>query len=127
MMRALVDTNILLDILFQRQPFVENAAAIWLACEQGRFEGYISAITPVNIFYIAHKRVGSDQARDLVAAVLTIFRVCPLEHKDLSVALNLPVRDYEDAVQVASAQAIGLDMVITRNVDDFTGVAMQVL
>jgi hypothetical protein len=45
-MRALFDTNVILDILLDRQPFVEDAKAIWKANRDGRFEGYVCAITP---------------------------------------------------------------------------------
>lgn len=51
-MRVLLDTNILLDLFLERDPFVEDAAAIVAYHEAGRFTGYVSAITPVNLFYI---------------------------------------------------------------------------
>jgi predicted nucleic acid-binding protein len=125
-MRAIVDTNIILDILYQREPFAEAAAAIWLACEQGLFEGYVSAITPVNIFYIARKHKNSETARQLIVDILTVFHVCPIDHNDMQAALALPIEDYEDAVQVASAQANKLDVIVTRNIDDFEGSKLPV-
>lgn len=55
MIRALLDTNIILDLFLDRQTFVKEAAALWMANEQGHFEGYIAAITPINLWYIARK------------------------------------------------------------------------
>ena len=57
MIRALLDTNIILDALFAREPFGEGAAVIWKAHEDEAFTGYLCAITPVNVFYIARKEV----------------------------------------------------------------------
>lgn len=68
-MRALLDTNIVLDFLLDRPPFAEAAAAIWDALAQKRFEGYVSAITPVNLFYIARKLKGAEMARASVEGV----------------------------------------------------------
>src|SRR5262249_50688450 len=113
-MRVLVDTNIVLDVLLQREPFVSDSAAIWLANEQERFEGYITAVTVVNVFYIARKQRNATIARSAVVELLKAFRICPLDRDALRQALNLPMRDYEDAVQVAGANATQLDGMITR-------------
>ncbi len=126
-MRALIDTNIILDILFQRQPHVEPAAALWLACEQGRFEGFISAITPVNVFYIARKQVGREKARELVADILSVFKICSLDIQELQLALKLPILDFEDAVQVACAQSNGIDWIVTRNQVDFSASPLSIV
>lgn len=60
MRRVLIDTDVMLDVLLVRAEFNEAANAIWTANQQGIFEGYISAITPVNVYYIARKHLGND-------------------------------------------------------------------
>ena len=82
MIRALLDTNILLDVLLKREPFVKDAAALWQANEQGLFEGSISAITPVNVFYIARKIKDNATARKIVEELLVVFRVVPCGFHD---------------------------------------------
>ncbi|MCC6299761.1 MAG: PIN domain-containing protein [Anaerolineales bacterium] len=119
MMRLLIDTNVLLDVFFQREPHVRASAELWQACEDGLCEGYISPLTPVNIFYIAQKQISKAKARELVVETLGVFSVAPLGLAELETALQLDVPDYEDAVQVAAALASGLDAVATRNVNDF--------
>jgi len=54
-MRVLFDTNIILDLFLDRQPFADHAAELWQANVDGRLEAFISAITPVNLFYIARR------------------------------------------------------------------------
>ncbi len=70
-MRALLDTDGILDLLLDRTEFADAAAAMWEANDLGRFEDYISAITPVNVYYIARKLKGADAARQAIVELLT--------------------------------------------------------
>ncbi len=126
MIRALLDTNILLDVLLKREPFVKDAAALWQANEQGLFEGSISAITPVNVFYIARKIKDNATARKIVEELLVVFRVVPIDHLTLQSALALPLKDYEDSVQLASAVAGQLDAIVTRDIYDYAASTIPV-
>jgi predicted nucleic acid-binding protein len=126
-MRVLLDTDVVLDILADRQPFVVEASVLWLAHEQGRLEAYISPITPVNVFYILRRQVGTSQARQLVADMLRILKVCLLDQIVLLAAEALPMTDFEDAVQAATAAAAGLDALVTRNTSDYRGAPLTIL
>ncbi len=126
-MRALVDTDVILDVLLARPQFVVDAKAVWQANEAGTFEGYISAITPVNIFYIARKLKGGESARQAVTEVLAAWQVCPVDAAILAAALKLSLKDYEDAVQHASASANHLEMIVTRNIEDYREATLPIL
>ncbi len=80
MMRILLDTDVILDLMLERPGFADAAAILWQAHEQGRLEAYVSAITPVNVYYIARKLKGAEIARQAVRDVVTTLRVCPLDH-----------------------------------------------
>lgn len=125
-MRILLDTNVVLDGLLRRTPFDVEARAIWQACADGRAEGFVSAITPVNLFYIARKQVGAPQARVLLTDLLVAFGVCAIDSAVLLAADRLAVSDYEDAVQVAAAVAVSLDAIVTRDTSDYAGVPIPV-
>jgi predicted nucleic acid-binding protein len=125
-MRVLLDTNVVLDVYLRRAPFVEASGALWLAHAQGRFEGYVAAITPVNLYYLARKIKGKEVAGDAVRELLRTFRVCPLDQQLLTQASDSPFGDYEDAVQVACAIASQLDAIVTRDLKDFEGVPLPV-
>ncbi len=126
-MRVLLDTDIILDLLLERPDFVDDAAEIWKANEQERFQGFVSAITPVNLFYIARKLKGQQVAQQAVKEVLANLAVCPLDKAVLQNALALPLTDYEDAVQHASATASQIDVIVTRNLEDYRGATLTVL
>jgi predicted nucleic acid-binding protein len=125
-MRVLLDTNVILDFLLDREPFAEAAAAVWQAGEEGRIEAYVSAITPVNVFYIARRLKDAAQAHQIVSGLLATCQVCLLDRAILLQALELPFSDYEDAVQHASAAASGVDAIVTRDADDYVAAALPV-
>ncbi|HEX8096782.1 MAG TPA: PIN domain-containing protein [Pyrinomonadaceae bacterium] len=125
-MRALLDTDVVLDHLLGREPFAQAAGELLELNARGTFQGYISAITPVNVFYVARKVLTRDQLGQALEDLLLAVRVCPLTHNALRQALALPFRDYEDAVQHACAAANGLDALVTRNLEDYKHATLPV-
>jgi predicted nucleic acid-binding protein len=125
-MRALIDTDVILDVLLERQPFLQNSRAVWPAHEDGQFDGYVAAITPVNVFYIARRYRDAATTRQLLGDLLATFSVCSLDHAILQTAYAFPMADFEDGVQHASAAASQLDAIITRNVGDYAQATLPV-
>jgi predicted nucleic acid-binding protein len=125
-MRVLFDTNVILDLFLDRAPFADNATELWQANADGRLEGFVSAITPVNPFYIARRLRDRSTAFQAVREILAAMPVCSVDQMVLQTALTLPFRDYEDAVQHASAVVNGLDAIVTRDIQDFAGATVPV-
>jgi predicted nucleic acid-binding protein len=127
-MRALIDTNIILDVLLNREEFLPESGDVWIANEQGVCDGFISAITPINVYYIA-KRWTKDKkiARQMVLSLLDKFQVCTVSLDELRSAVYSEVEDYEDAVQVISALKSQVDVIVTRNVSDFANSPIRAL
>lgn len=125
-MRVLLDTDVILDLLLDRAPFADAAAALWLAHEREQLNAYIAAITPINLFYIARKLRNEQAARQAVVELLATLNVCAIEQGTLNSAPSLPFRDYEDAVQHAAASAAGLEAIITRNVEDYSAATLPI-
>lgn len=126
-MRILIDTNVILDIFLDREPFVNDAGLIWKAHEEERLTAYVSAITPVNLFYIARKLQGREIATRAVHRLLATLPVTTVNQRVLESSLVLGFEDFEDAVQHASAEAHGLDAIVTRNIEDFAKARLEVL
>jgi predicted nucleic acid-binding protein len=125
-MRALLDTDVVLDVLLARAPFARTAEELLDLNQHGRFDAYISGITPINIFYIARKAKSSGDLRQAISQLLQAVRVCPLDYSILASALASPISDYEDAVQHACAVAAGLDAIVTRNLGDYKNATLPV-
>jgi predicted nucleic acid-binding protein len=125
-MRALLDTDVILDFFLERELFVEDATALLEANHRGEFDAYITASTPINVFYHARKFKGIVVVRQVVTILLTSLPVCPIDGPIMHAALSLSFSDYEDAVQHASATASGLDAIVTRNLTDYKGATLPV-
>lgn len=127
-MRVLVDTNIMLDALLEREPFVRDARTLLAAIDSGQIVGYVTATTLTNIFYIVRKQTKSIERASLaVSATLTAMQICPVNREILEVAIASNLRDFEDAVQLACAIAENLEAIITRNPQDFINVTLPIL
>ncbi len=118
-MRVLLDTNVVLDLLLERQPFAEVAAQLTARIERGELEGYLAAGTITTIQYLARKVLGERGARKAIADLLALFEIVPVTRAVLQEALVLPLADFEDAVLYEAARCGGAEAVVTRNLDDF--------
>jgi predicted nucleic acid-binding protein len=127
-MRVLVDTNIMLDALLERESFVEDARALLEAIRAGQIQGYVTATTLTNIFYIVRRQTRSlERAKQAVSMTLILMQICPVDRDILEAAFAFNMRDFEDAVQLACAIAENLDAIITHNPQDFEGAALPIL
>lgn len=125
-MRVLLDTDVILDLFLEREPFAVNATALLEATQRGDFDGYFSASTPINVLYHARKFKGIMVARQVVAVLLASLPVCPIDGTIVQAALALSFSDYEDAVQHASATANGMAAIVTRNLADYRRATLPV-
>lgn len=126
-MRVLLDTNIILDVLLDREPFVTDAQALFEAIEDRRVEGYVTATTLTDIFYIVRKSKGIQIAKEAVSRLLATMKICPVNRRILQAAILSNLSDFEDAVQLACATSLNLDAVITRDPAGFAGAAIPIL
>jgi predicted nucleic acid-binding protein len=120
-MRVLFDTNIILDVLLNREPWVEEASALWQAHDEGRISGYVVASSLTDIFYIARRLTDVETAHTAVRLCLETFEICPVDRESLGRAESLAGDDFEDNLQMAYADLMGLDVIATRNKSDFEG------
>lgn len=126
-MRILVDLNIILDVLKKREPHFEQSSAIWRAVELNRVVGAVAGHSITTLFYLLTKEVGSTQTQQIIRELLTVFVVAVVDSNVIAYALSLGWKDFEDAVQMGSAEAFGADFLVTRNVVDFEGGEVRVL
>jgi predicted nucleic acid-binding protein len=127
-LRILIDTNVVLDFLLQREPFFQDAERLFQAISKGQAIGYITATTLTDIFYIARRHTQSlEKARQAVSEILTAMDICPVDRSVLESALNSNLVDFEDAVQAFSGVAQGLDAIVTRDVQGFMNSPLSTL
>ena len=79
-MRVLLDTDVILDFVLEREPYLEAAAELMDLNARERYQGFVSSITPINVFYVGRKSVGSAKARQRISDLLVALEVCPVTH-----------------------------------------------
>lgn len=118
-MKLMIDANILLDVLQNREPHVQASSVIWKLCETEKARGYVSALTFANLVYIMRKELSPKNIEETLHALSLIFEFVDFNISDLSHAAELNWDDFEDAVQSVTAERVHADYIITRNVKDF--------
>lgn len=118
-MRLLIDANVILDVLQNREPHVKDSSIIWKICETRQAEGFISALTFANLVYVMRKELNPGQIEDVLQKLSLIFTFTELSPSDLTAAAHLKWDDFEDALQSVTAERIHADHIVTRNVRDF--------
>ncbi len=119
-LRVLLDTNVVLDRILQRQPWFDQAADLWQARSAGLLVAYLAASTLTDIFYIGRRIVGGEQALAGVDTCLREFGIVAVTREVLLAARALSGSDFEDNVQVACAQVAALQLIVTRDLSGFT-------
>lgn len=119
-MRVWIDTNLFLDILLDRQPFVAASLRIVALAENRLIDGFMAPITINNIYYISRRERHSDEIKRFLHDMTLVMRVGILDHQTVTIANGLAMRDYEDALQYAMAMQVGADILVTRNQKDYT-------
>jgi predicted nucleic acid-binding protein len=117
--RVVFDTNVVLDVLLERSPYLRDAAALFAAVERGWLAGLLCATTVTTVYYIGSQSHGRAHAREKLQDLLALFTVAPVTHPILVEALRLEFLDFEDAVLHEAAAAADAHGIVTRNEKDF--------
>lgn len=119
MTTLLLDTNVILDLVMRREPFVGPAKSLFLALEPPSLGAVISASAVTDIYYLIAKVKSPEMARTFLAELTQKVGIVPVNQEVIYSALASPMKDFEDAVQAFAAFYAGIDFLITRNTSDF--------
>jgi predicted nucleic acid-binding protein len=127
-MTVLIDTNVSLDWLLQREPFDENARLIIRAVEKRDLLGIVSASAITDIFFLSKRELKSDVvARKVLSKLLEVVKIAAVDSSIIWDAFGLEWTDFEDSVQYMVAESIDADYIVTRNAKDFASGEIQAI
>lgn len=126
-MRVLVDTNVVLDVLLERRPFVGASAEVFGLAEHSRIEGLLCATTITTIDYLLTQAMPRPIARHALQKLLELFEVASVNRTVLEEALKSKIADFEDAVLDQAGRLAGAEAIVTRNQKDFRHATLKVL
>lgn len=125
-MKVLFDTNVILDLLLEREPHVSTAEQLLSLVDANRIEGLICSTTVTTIHYLASRAVGASAAAQHIRTLHTLFSIACIDLEVLRSALDLGFADFEDAVIHEAARNAGASALVTRNGKDFARSALPV-
>ena len=117
--RVLVDLNVIIDVMQNRQPFYEDSAGVVDAVARQEVVGWLPAHSVTTLFYVISRTRNRETAVQAVSSLLDSFTVAKVDDTVIREALSLGWKDFEDAVQMAAAGTEDIDYLITRNIKDF--------
>lgn len=127
MRRPLLNVNVLLDVLGQREPFLADAARIWSAAETGRITALVSADSFTTVYYLLRRAANASTALRGMKLMRGLFEVVPIDAQIISQAMDSPVRDFEDAIQYHCAIRGNADCLVTRDLQHYRNADLPVL
>lgn len=127
-MVILIDTNIIIDALADREPYAADAKKIMEKCATREITGILAAHSISNLFYILRKEFSQEERRYLLKNLCKIFQVSEVNEKRIIAALeNEMFSDFEDGLQEECAVASMADYIVTRNPSDFKHSRIKVI
>lgn len=126
-MKVVVDTNVVLDVLLARRPFVGASAEVFGLVEHSRIDGFLCATTITTVDYLLRQAMPRHSAREALRKLLELFEIAPVNRVVLEEALKSKLTDFEDAVLDQAGRLAGAEAVVTRNQSDFRYASLKVL
>ena len=131
-MRILLDTNVVVDVLQQREPWHKDGEKIFLAAAMKQLTACITAKQVADIHYLT-KRTFKDQAhtddlaKQVVLKLLSFIELMDVCATDCQTAISINNNDFEDAMLMVGAARESVDYIVTRNTEHFKGSSIPVL
>ena len=126
-MKILLDTNVVLDLLLERENFFENAKKLFEKIENQEIDGYLCATTITTIHYLVMKSFNKIKADEIIKDLLKLFEIVDVNKSILLKAIENNGKDFEDSVIYSGAEIFGIDKIITRDKKGFKNSKIEIL
>jgi predicted nucleic acid-binding protein len=128
MTKILIDTDVILDFFFDREPFSESAAKMLSLCESKEIKGFITPVIVSNVYYLLRQTAKHEKVIEKLKMLVSITEILVIDRNAIVQALNSEFKDFEDALQNYSAELNNeIDIIVTRNVKDYKNSVLGVM
>jgi len=128
MKKVLIDTDVILDFFFDRQPFAEFSTQVIGLCELNKIKGFVTPVIYSNLYYLLRRNASHEKVIESLKQLIKITDVLVMDKEVVNNALNSGFKDFEDSLQNFSAMKSGeIDVILTRNIKDFNKSGIAVL
>jgi predicted nucleic acid-binding protein len=128
MNQVLIDTDVILDIFFDRKPFSDEASKILSLCERGEIQGFVTPVLISNVYYLLRKLAPHEKVILNLKKLLQIIDISAIDKGVILQAIQSEFKDFEDALQNFSAQNQSeIKLIITRNTKDYKSSQLSIM
>ncbi len=119
MKRLFIDTNVVLDLILQREPHYKSSAQLFELAHKKEVTLVVSSLSIVNAHYVLKKFAKENTVRAALLSLSTACKIAPIDHSTINQALGSALKDFEDGVQYACALEEKCEAIITGDKKDF--------
>jgi predicted nucleic acid-binding protein len=119
MNKVFIDSDIILDMVIEREPFREPATRVFDLALEKEVELYTTPVVLSNVFYFSCKKYGPAKSKEHIKDVCLAVKILVIDKKTVSAALDSNFKDFEDALQYFAVKEAGVSMILTRNLKDY--------
>jgi len=118
--KVLIDTDVLMDFFFDREPYAEYATELLNSCANKEIQGFTTPVIVSNVYYLLRKTAKHSMIVEKIKQLLTIIEIVKMDKNVVLSALNSEFKDFDDALQNFSAiENEQIKIILTRNLKDF--------
>ncbi|KAF0151378.1 MAG: PilT protein domain-containing protein [Ignavibacteria bacterium] len=108
MIKLFVDSDIILDLLAEREPHYIQAARLFTLINQNKIIAYTSPLIFANLHYLLKKQTTNLVALKSLRKLKTLINILPIDERVIEQSLNSEFNDFEDAIQYYTARVFDL-------------------
>ena len=127
MKKVFLDTDVILDLLANREPYAKDSATIFGLADENRIRIYTSSLSIANLHYLLCKFIARSEAKNLIKKTRILLHVMAVDERVIDLALTSNFKDFEDAIQYFTAIEHNINAIISRNIKDYTHAKIPVL
>lgn len=125
--KVFLDTNVVVDLLGEREPYYDAAAKIATLADNGRIEVFVSALTYSTVYYLLSRFEKKTQVKEKIRKFKLIAQTSDLNDNIIDKGLSSNFNDFEDALQYYCALKMDCKIMITRSGKNFKESEIPVL
>jgi predicted nucleic acid-binding protein len=125
--KLFLDTDVILDVVFKREPYFSDSQKVMSRVERNFFCGYTSSLIIANCYYIISSNKNKKTALKTISKLRSILNILPFTNREIGESLSSDVKDFEDGVQYFICINNNINKLITRNISDYKDIGIKVL
>lgn len=122
-----VDSDIILDVIFKRDPYFRDSQEILGLIENNLVKGYTSSLILANCYYILENKKNGIIAESTIRKLRSIITILPFTDKEIGESINSNFKDFEDGIQYFVCVNNKIKTLITRNVSHYKSASINIL